>query len=144
MIARILTSILIMIGLVACCNTAPKSTSTLKTPDVKGYPVVISFGSIGTGVPDAKPLEDYISKFKKENNIKTIIADKIGPFGREGEYKLCFKLSEFSKDQKSKFIASLKDVVANLKDKGYATVGLDEEINLKSLGSRETKELIKY
>ena len=54
------------------------------------------------------------------------------------------KLSEFSKDQKSKFIASLKDVVANLKDKGYATVGLDEEINLKSLGSRETKELIKY
>ncbi len=144
MIKRILTSIIIVLGLVACCNTAPKSTSTVKTPDVKEYAVVISFGSIGTGVPDAKPLETYISKFKRDNKIKIISADRIGPFGREGEYKLCFRLSEFSTSQKTEFINSLKNVVATLNDKGYATLGLEEEINLDTLGNRVTKEVVKY
>lgn len=144
MIKRILTSIIIVLGLVACCNTAPKSTSTVKTPDVKEYAVVISFGSIGTGVPDAKPLETYISKFKRDNKIKIISADRIGPFGREGEYKLCFRLSECSNAQKADFITSLKEVVANLNDKGYATLNMDEEIDLEALGSRVTKEVIKY
>ena len=141
---RTLFVITILLGFVACSTTIPNTEATQKMEEERKYPIVIAFGSIGTGVPDAKPLEEFVVKFKKDNKVKALSADKIGPLGREGEYKICFLLSELYDNQKTKFIDSLKEVVTKLNDRGYATLNFDEVIDRETLGSRATIEPIKY
>ncbi len=110
-----------------------------KTPTTPTYRVSIAFGSIGTGVPSDKPLASFIDCFKTCNKIKEITATRIGPLGREGEYKLAFALIELNKIQKKNFVEELKKVAAKMKDRGYATVTENDIINLDDLG-RATSE----
>lgn len=102
------------------------------------YPVVVSFNSMCCGVPDKGPVMKLISSFKKQNRIKRITADSIGPMGKEGEYYLAFSLKELSKAQKIKFIQRLKKIVPTLKDQGSAALKENFTIDKAELSSRVT------
>src|SRR6187397_215544 len=71
------------------------------------YPVVVEFHSFCCGVPDAGPLTSFIKSFKKQQKIKKISVDRIGPMGKEGEYYMAFPLKELNKKQISKFIEGI-------------------------------------
>jgi len=94
----------------------------------KFYPVVVQFHSVCCGVPSDKPLTTFISAFKKQNSIVKIVAEKISPLGKEGEYYLAFPLKEMNRKQKYIFKNNIKKVVAKMKDKGNATV--EENMNI--------------
>jgi hypothetical protein len=93
------------------------------------YAAVVSFNSMCCGVPSNEPVMKLINSFKKQYKIKQVIADSIGPMGREGEYYLAFSLKEFSKSQKVKFIQQLKKIAATMKDKGSAEVRENETVD---------------
>ena len=62
------------IALVLFCSSLFASAQGEQT---KNYPIVIKFTSIGTGVPDKKPVTDFIRAFQKKNKIKNIKADTL-------------------------------------------------------------------
>ena len=93
------------------------------------YAVVVSFNSMCCGVPSNEPVMKLIKRFKKQYKIKQVAVDSIGPMGREGEYYLAFRLKEFSKSQKIKFIRQLKKTAEAMKDKGSAEVRENETVD---------------
>ena len=84
----------------------------------KIHPLVIKFTSYGTGVPDKKPVIDFIDSFKRKNKIKKIKIDTVGPMGKEGEYGLALLLTELTKKQKKLFIREIKMVSKRAGDRG--------------------------
>lgn len=113
-------------------------TTTARAQTGSTYPVVVSFNSQCCGVPDSGPIMKLISNFKKQNRIKRIAADSIGPMGREGEYYLAFRLKELNKSQKIKFIQQLKKIVPTMLDKGTAEVKENMVVDKAGLPSRAT------
>ena len=110
----------------------------------KTYKASVSFNSFASGVPSSEPLKAFITKFKKDNKIKkSITADRIGPLGREGEYKLGFMLKELTKKQQTSFITKLKKVVDSMKDRGSAELIENDTIELGNI-SRATVEVQKF
>ncbi len=101
-----------------CCILFCQPVFAQKTGST--YPLAVLFNSECCGVPNSKPLLNYIKTFRKKNKLKTISAYRIGPMGREGEYHLAFSLKELNKRQKPVFINGIKAVVATMKDRGYA------------------------
>ncbi len=110
------------------------TTASAKQNDT--YPVVISFNSMCCGVPSNAPVMKLVKAFKKKYKIKQVAVDSIGPLGREGEYYLAFRLKEFSKAQKIKFIQQLKKTADTMTDKGSADVRENETVDKASLSSR--------
>ena len=98
------------------------------------YRMVVKFGSMCCGVPSNKPLLDYIAAFKKKNKIKKIVYDNMSPMGKEGEYHMAFTLKELKKNQIVIFIKEVTTLATTMKEKGYATVEEDVEIDKASLG----------
>jgi len=86
------------------------------------YPTVVQFHSVCCGVPSDKPLLQFLSAFKKDNNLIKINAVKIAPMGKEGEYYLAFPLKDMNRKQRFLFRNKLSVVVSKMKDKGNATV----------------------
>ena len=119
----------------SCAAVAQKSTT---------YPVVVRFGSLCCGVPSNAPVIKVIKSFKKQYKIKQVAVDSIGPMGREGEYYLAFRLKEFSKAQKIKFIQQLKKTAASMKEQGSAEIKENETINKADLSSRTTITALKF
>ena len=109
-----------------------------QTENSKVYKVSVYFGSFAEGVPSEKPLIAFLEKFKKENKLTCICADRIGPLGREGEYKLAFTLTEMSKKKAEIFIKQITEVAASMNERGQATITLDDKINLSELSERTT------
>ncbi len=107
------------------------------------YAVVVSFNSMCCGVPSNAPIIKLVANFKKQYKIKKVVVDSIGPMGREGEYYLAFRLKEFSKSQKIKFIQQLKKIVPTMKEQGSADVKENETIDKASLSSRASVTIIK-
>ncbi len=68
----------------------------------------------------------------------------MGPFGREGEYKLGFQLNELDTNQKKEFICCLQKVVAAMRDKGNAELLVNQSINLKEMNVSATSEVVKF
>lgn len=91
------------------------------------FNLVIHFNSIGTGVADRKPVDEYVRKFRQANHIKSIKAYNGGVWGREGEYDLGFQLTEFTKAQQLKFIKGLKTVTQKMKP-GNVVMARNEEV----------------
>jgi len=102
------------------------------------YPVVVSFNSMCCGVPDNAPMMKLIKNFKKQNRIKRMAVDSIGPMGREGEYYLAFRLKELSKAQKIKFIQQLKKLAPTMIDQGSVEIKENEVVNKADLSSMTT------
>lgn len=127
----------------AICLTAALSTVAFAQNSTT-YPVVVSFGSLCCGVPSDEPVIKLIRSFKKQYKIKQIAVDNIGPMGREGEYYLAFRLKEFSKAQKIKFIQQLKKTAATMKEQGYAEIKENETVNKADLSSRTTVRALKF
>lgn len=109
-----------------------------QTENIKTYKVSVYFASFAEGVPSAEPLLNFMEKFKKENKLTCICADRVGPLGREGEYKLAFTLDGMKKKTADKFIKQITEVAATMKDRGQATITLDDKINLSELSERTT------
>lgn len=103
--------------------------ATTNAQQTDTYPVIVSFNSMCCGVPSDTPLVKMIKSFKKQYRIKQVTADKIGPMGREGEYYLAFRLKEFSKAQKIRFIQQLKKTATAMKDQGNAEVRENEVVD---------------
>lgn len=103
---------------------------------VNSYPVVVSFNSMCCGVPKSGPVMSFIKTFKKQNKIKSIAVDSIGPMGKEGEYYLAFRLKELNKAQKIKFIQQLKKIAPTMVDKGSAAIEENMVIDKTSLSPR--------
>ena len=118
----------------SCAAVAQKSTT---------YPVVVRFGSLCCGVPSNAPVIKVIKSFKKQYKIKQVAADSIGPMGREGEYYLAFRLKEFSKAQKAKFIQQLQKTATTMKEQGYAEILKNETVNKADLSSGAAITLLK-
>jgi hypothetical protein len=110
---------------------------------VTTYPVVVSFNSMCCGVPANTPVMKLVSSFKKQYKIKKVTVDSIGPMGREGEYFLAFRLKEFSKAQKIKFIQQLKKTAAGMTDKGSAEIKENETIDKSELSARTSITVLK-
>ena len=127
----------------AICLTALLSSATFAQNSTT-YPVVVSFGSMCCGVPSNEPVIKLIKSFKKQYKIKQIAVYNIGPMGREGEYYLAFRLKEFSKAQKIKFIQQLKKTAATMKEQGYAEIRENETVNKTDLSSGTTIRVLKY
>ena len=123
---------------------------TMTTTNVKAqngsvtYPLVASFNSIGTGVPNDAPLVEYITCFKKSNKIKTIVASRIGPLGREGEYKLAFSLKEMNKALQACFIKGVEATAKKMNDRGSALITTNEKINFANLPARSAPVKTQY
>lgn len=98
------------------------------------YRVVVKFGSMCCGVPSNKPLLDYVASFKKKNKIKKIVCDSIGPMGREGEYDMAFTLKELKKTQVAVFVKEITELATTMKEKGYANVEENVEVDKASMG----------
>jgi hypothetical protein len=130
---KIFFSIFAIVLLASSANAQQTST----------YPVIVSFNSMCCGVPSNEPVMKMIKAFKKQYKIKQVVADSIGPMGREGEYYLAFRLKEFSKSQKAKFIQQLKKTVPNMKEQGSADVKENETVNKADLSSRALLTVIK-
>ena len=107
------------------------------------YPVIVSFNSMCCGVPSNAPVIKLVKAFKKQYKIKQVAVDSIGPMGKEGEYYLAFRLKEFSKAQKVKFIQQLKKTAATMKDNGLAEIKENETVDKSSLSSRAAVTLIR-
>jgi hypothetical protein len=127
----------------AICLTALLSNAAIAQNSTT-YPVVVSFGSMCCGVPSDEPVIKLIKSFKKQYKIKQITVDNIGPMGREGEYYLAFRLKEFSKAQKIKFIEQLKKTAATMKEQGYAEIKENETVSKADLSSRATITVLKF
>ena len=127
----------------AICLTAALSTAAF-AQNRTTYPVVVSFNSMCCGVPSNTPVLKLIKSFKKQYKIKQVAVDSIGPMGREGEYYLAFRLKEFSKAQKIKFIQQLKKTAASMKEQGSAEIKENETINKADLSSRTTITTLKF
>ncbi len=117
------------------CTISLLSVSAL-AQQVRTYPVTVQFNSMCCGVPDNAPLLAMIAKFKKQNRLKAITVDSIGPMGREGEYYLAFRLKEMSKAQQLKFIKEVKKTAPTLNDKGSADVRENYVLDKSDLSSR--------
>ena len=117
--------------------------ATASAQQTDTYPVIVSFNSICCGVPSNAPVIKLVKAFKKQYKIKQVAVDSIGPMGREGEYYLAFRLKEFSKAQKVKFIQQLKKTAATMKDNGLAEIKENETVDKSSLSSRTTVTLIR-
>jgi hypothetical protein len=98
------------------------------------YRVVVKFGSMCCGVPSNKPLLDYVATFKKKNKIKKLVCDSIGPMGREGEYDMAFTLKELKKTQVEIFVKEITALATTMKEKGYANVEENVEVNKSEIG----------
>ena len=127
----------------AICLTAALSTAAFAQNSTT-YPVLVSFNSMCCGVPSNTPVLKLIKSFKKQYKIKQVAVDSIGPMGREGEYYLAFRLKEFSKAQKIKFIQQLKKTAASMKEQGSAEIKENETINKADLSSRTTITALKF
>ncbi len=108
------------------------------------YPVVVQFQSFCCGVPDDKPLKEFICTFKKQHKIKKITAWHIGPMGREGEYWLAFPLTEMNAQQADLFKQQVKAIAATLKDKGGAVVEENLIVNPADLSRGASFEKTRY
>lgn len=117
--------------------------TTVNAQQIDTYAVVVSFNSMCCGVPSNEPVLRLVKTFKKQNKIKQVSVDSIGPLGREGEYYLAFRLKEFSKAQKVKFIRQLKNTAATMTDKGSAEIKENETVDKGSLSSRAGVTLLK-
>lgn len=117
--------------------------TTVNAQENNTYPVVVSFNSMCCGVPSNAPVLKLVRTFKKQYKIKQVAVDSIGPMGREGEYYLAFRLKEFSKAQKIKFIQQLKKTAVTMKDKGSAEIKENETVDKANLSSRTTVTLIR-
>ena len=106
---------LIILLLLSCLGNLVYAQDTTQTT----YPLAVKFISIGTGVPDNKPVMDFIAAFKKKNKIREIKIDRIGPLGKEGEYDLALRLTELTKQQKKLFIQQIKKVDKKTGDRGH-------------------------
>ena len=106
------------------------------------YPVAVAFHSKCCGVPDNKPVIDYVKAFKKKYRIKTISYDRVGPLGREGEYDMCFSLKEMSKKKAKLFISGLKKITPKMIDKGMAEVEENKSRSDFPGRAQITKEII--
>ncbi|MCP9753393.1 hypothetical protein [Ferruginibacter sp. HRS2-29] len=115
-----------------------------QSDSARNYKMVVSFHSFASGVPSSKPLTDYIAKFRKANKIKSISADRIGPYGREGEYKLAFTLKELSKKQRTLFISRVKKVVATMNENGSADLKENVTLLKDDMPARATIEAKKF
>lgn len=100
------------------------------------YTVVVAFNSMCCGVPDSGPVIKLINSFKKQNRIKRMAVDSIGPMGREGEYYLAFRLKELSRTQKIKFVQKLKKIAPNMLDRGSAEIKENVTVNKADLSPR--------
>ena len=135
-----MTRFLICISFVLIGFTAKAQTKD----SIIHYPIVVEFQSVCCGVPSEAPMVSFLKNFKRTNKIKKIKVYKIGPLGREGEYHLGFKLTEFNRAQKKSFIKKLKQIVPKLKDKGLAVVKENVDLNLSNFSSNVTVELNYY
>ncbi|MEO7306685.1 MAG: hypothetical protein ABIR78_14350 [Ferruginibacter sp.] len=100
------------------------------------YAVVVSFNSMCCGVPDNAPVMELVKNFKKQNRIKRMAVDNIGPMGKEGEYYLAFRLKELNKAQRLKFIQQLKKIAPTMVDKGSVEIKTDLVVNRADLSPR--------
>ena len=130
---KIIFPLLAMLMLAATANAQQTDT----------YPVIVSFNSMCCGVPSNEPVMKLIQRFKKQYKIKKVSVDSIGPMGREGEYYLAFRLKEFSKAQKIKFIQQLKNTATGMKERGFADIKENETVNKADLSGRSNITLIK-
>ena len=108
------------------------------------YPLLIKFQSICCGVPDDAPLRKSIAQFKKKYKIKSMVAYRISPMRKEGDYDLGFPLSKLNAAKRTIFINQMTAVSKLMNDKGNATPELNSNILVSELPKRISIEKISF
>ena len=106
---KVILFISIVMLTVACKHTKSAEKSTAANEPTK-YRVIVSFFSRGdgTGSQTFDKIQSYLTTFDNKENVK-ITYDKV-PWGKEGEYDMCFTLKELSKSKQDEFVKGLTNV----------------------------------
>ncbi len=121
--ALILISILILS--VGCMPTMPY----LKKP----IPFVVQFNSFCCGVPDQKPIRDAIHQVLINEGKSGILAWKLSPMGKEGEYWICFQTDRTFRSLKHKLIDAIDTVAKQPQERGGITLDSNFILNQSSI-----------
>lgn len=89
-------------------HAAAPSTASVAAParPAATYPLVVSFISHGSGVPDyaVAPFNVIVNEFEQAYGPAQRI---VAPWGREGEYDVCFTLAGLTPDLQQRLIDDL-------------------------------------
>jgi hypothetical protein len=98
--------------IISACSAIKKPAAEAMQNDTASLRnLSFSFYSRGSG-PDNKArqtFDDFLNKFESSNQVK-LAYDKVS-WGREGEYDLCFGLSELSPELASEFAKGAKQTL---------------------------------
>ncbi len=108
------------------------------------FQVGVAFNSMCCGVPSETPMKLFIDSFKLKYDIPEILATRIGPLGREGEYRLGFGLSEMNALQKKEFISGLSNIQKLKDDPGSIRIVPEMRIVIQELPPRARFKEIRY
>jgi hypothetical protein len=103
---------------IACVLSSLSLFASAQKKQSGEYVIVARFISYGAGVPNNKPVMNFVHSFEKKYKTKKINVDTIGPRGREGEYGLGFYLHELSDKQKKSFVQQIKKITKQHGDRG--------------------------
>jgi hypothetical protein len=116
--------ILVVVTIIAGCHCEKKTVETkpvdapkaqVPSDDIQALNnLVVSFYSKGSGInrEGVGKLEKFITDYSKRTNTQ-ISYKKVG-WGKEGEADYCISLSVMNNEQRSKFIASVNDILRSV------------------------------
>jgi hypothetical protein len=118
---RLLVIISMLVLSAGCMPTMPY----LKKP----IPLVVQFNSFCCGVPDEQPLQEAIHQVLVNEKKSGILAWKLSPMGKEGEYWICFQTDRTFRSLKHKLIDAIEEVAKQPQERGGIT--LDSNLNFQ-------------
>jgi hypothetical protein len=118
---KIFVTIIVILFTTGCMSTMPY----LKKP----FPLVMQFNSYCCGVPDEQPIRDAIHELLIREKKSKLIAWKLAPMGKEGEYWICFQSDRTYRSLQHKLIDAIEAVTMQRQERGGIT--LDSNIILQ-------------
>jgi hypothetical protein len=88
----------------------------------KPFPLVVQFNSFCCGVPDEKPFRDTIHQVLVRANQPKLIAWKLSPMGKEGEYWICFEEKGSFRLLQSELMEAVKQFANQPQDRGGISI----------------------
>jgi len=110
----------------------------------KPFPLVMQFNSYCCGVPDEQPIRDAIHELLIREKKSKLIAWKLAPMGKEGEYWICFEGDRRFFSMQSEFIESVTVFTKQSHDKGGISLDSNRIIDPVSLPKQAKWEKMNF
>ena len=103
---------------------------------------MIQFNSYCCGVPDEQPIRNAIHEWLIQEKISKLIAWKLAPMGKEGEYWICFEANRTFHSLKPNLIEAISRISNQPQDKGGISIDSNRVIDPVSLPKQAKWEKI--